>query len=357
MNIQSDGLQIESSIFGSLPDNRKVELFSLSNSHGMTVKFSNYGLIIAELHVPDRTGKPGNVVLGFDNVERYVKGHPFFGVIAGRYANRIAKGRFKLDGVEYVLATNNGQNHLHGGLAGFDKKLWNILSASAEGGVARVRFSYVSADGEEGYPGDLLVIVTYSLNEKNEFRIDYEATTKNKATVLNLTNHSYFNLAGQGNVLGHELQIESDTFTEVDSELIPTGRIVPVAGTALDFTRPHTIGERADKAGLALPGYDHNFILRHNDDQLHLAATAYESGTGRVMECLTTQPAVQLWTCNNPPPDLVCTGNWVVPKHGGFCLETQHYPDSPNRPGFPTTTLRPGEIFRSSTVYKFSVRK
>ena len=356
MNIQSGNLKIETSVFGSLADGRKVELFSLSNGKGMTVKVTNYGAIISELHAPARDGKSGNVVLGFDNVERYLKGHPFFGCVAGRYANRIAKGKFKLEGTEYTLAINNGANHLHGGLVGFDKKLWNILSVSVEDNSAKVRFSYASADGEEGYPGDLLVIVTYSLNERNEFRIDYEAATK-KTTVLNLTNHSYFNLAGHGNILQHELQIESDHFTEVDSGLIPTGKILPVAGTALDFTKPHTIGERAAGGGLGDPGYDHNFILRDFDGRLHLAATAYDPSTGRVMECLTSQPAVQLWTFNREPaPDLVCTGNWQVPKHGGFCLETQHYPDSPNHPGFPTTVLHPKEKFESSTVYRFSVR-
>jgi aldose 1-epimerase len=349
-------MKITTGAFGRLPDGREAQLLTFANSRGSTVKVTNYGLIISECWVRDRHGRFGNVVLGFDNLERYLKGHPFFGCIAGRYANRIARGKFTLDGIEYTLATNNGPNHLHGGKAGFDKKLWNIDELSSDQYQAAARFSYTSPNGEEGYPGNLQVQVAYSLTEDDEFRIDYEAVT-DQATVLNLTNHSYFNLSEGGDVLRHELQIEADGVTEVDSGLIPTGRILPVKNTPLDFISPHAIGERITMTDLKPVGYDHNFIIRNSDGALRLAATAFEAGSGRVMECHTTQPGVQLWTFNaEPASDLICSGNRKVPKHGGFCLETQHFPDSPNHPQFPSTVLRPGEIFRSATVYRFGAR-
>jgi aldose 1-epimerase len=342
--------------FGSLPDGREVHFFTLRNARGSTLKFTNYGLIVTELHVPDRRGRLGNVVLGFDHLPRYLQGHPFFGAVAGRYANRIAGGQFALDGQTYRLATNNGPNHLHGGQVGFDKRLWTPGALRVEKDSLWAELAYVSPDGEEGYPGELHVTVRYTLTNDDEFRIEYKATT-DKPTVLNLTNHSYFNLAGQGDVFGHALEIMADQFTEVDAGLIPTGKLLAVKGTALDFTTPRKIGERAAQGGLSSPGYDHNFVLRSGGKKLALAARAFDPASGRVLECHTDQPGVQLWTMNfDPGPDLVCTGGWKVPRHGGFCLETQHYPDSPNHPHFPSTVLRPGQTFRSTTAYRFSAR-
>ncbi len=342
--------------FGKLPDGREAHLFVFRNANGTTLKFTNYGLLVTELHTKDRNGKLGNVVLGFDNLERYLKGHPFFGVVAGRYANRIAKGKFTLDGKEYTLAVNNGPNHLHGGIVGFDKKLWTPGEVRISDEGISLELSYTSPDGEEGYPGTLTVFVTYTLTRGDVWRIDYRATT-DAPTILNLTNHSYFNLAGQGDVLEHELEVAADYYTEVDSGLIPTGKLLPVKGTALDFNGLRFIGLRGMTAGLASPGYDHNFVLRHGGKKFGIAAWAFERYSGRTIACHTDQPGVQLWTMNfEPGKDLVCTGGFQVPKHGGFCLETQHFPDSINHPEFPSCVLRPGEVFRSRTEYRFGLR-
>jgi aldose 1-epimerase len=346
--------RLEKSDFGKLPDGSTAHLFTMRNAKGMTVKVTDYGLIITEILVPDRDGKTGDVVLGFDNLDQYLKGHPFFGAIAGRYANRIAKAKFSLDGKEYTLAANNGKNHLHGGKVGFDKKLWTseeMLSIPDRVGIA---FRYTSKDGEEGYPGNLPLEVRYILTDDNELIIDYSATT-DKKTVINVTNHSYFNLAGSGDVKDHEIQIEADEFTPVDSELIPTGEIKSVKGTPLDFTSPHKIGERMEQTGLG--GYDHNFVLRGGvTAKPRLAARVSEPKTGRILEVYTTEPGIQLYTGIGLNGSLTGVGGVKYPKSGGFCLETQHYPDSPNKPNFPSVVLEPGKKFHSVTSFKFSTK-
>ena len=338
--------------FGKLPDGSAVHLYTMRSAHGMVVKVTNYGLIITEILVPDETGKAGDVVLGFDNFDRYLKGHPFFGAIAGRYANRIANAKFSLDGKEYTLAANNGKNHLHGGKVGFDKKLW--AAKVLDGGENAVEFTYTSKDGEEGYPGNLTLTVRYTLTDDNTLRIDYSATT-DKKTVINVTNHSYFNLAGSGTVLYHDLEIEADQYTPVDSELIPTGEIATVKGTPLDFTTPHKIGERIEQTGLG--GYDHNFVLRGGiTNKPRLAARALDPKSGRVMEVFTTEPGVQLYTAIGLDGSIVGVGGVHYPKSGAFCLETQHFPDSPNKPNFPSVVLEPGKKFHSATAFKFSTK-
>jgi aldose 1-epimerase len=346
----------ERTVFGTLPDGREAGLHVFRNDRGTVLKFTDYGLIVTELHTRDRNGVPGNVVLGFDNLARYLQGHPFFGCVVGRFANRIAGGRFSLDGRDHVLAVNNGPNHLHGGLRGFDKQLWNAGQVGVTEEGISCELTRVSPDGEEGYPGTLTVSVTYTLTHDDVWRIDYRATT-DAPTILNLTNHSFFNLAGKGDVLRHEVSIEADEVTEVDAGLIPTGRMIAVRGTALDFTRPVSVSHAGMVTGLDPAGYDHNFVLRHGGGALGLAATVHEPGSGRTMECHTDQPGVQLWTMNREPAaDLVCTGGFRVPRHGGLCLETQHFPDSIHHPHFPTCILRPGEVFTSRTEYRFGTR-
>ena len=337
--------------FGQMPDGTAVDLYTLTNANGLVAKVTNLGTIITELYVPDRTGKLGDVVLGFDNLAQYVKGHPCFGCTVGRVANRIAKGRFTLDGKTYSLVINNGPNHLHGGNKGFDKKVWK---GEAQSGAA-VKFTYTSPDGEEGYPGTVAVAVTMSLTDANELRLDYRATT-DRATPINLTNHSYFNLAGHGDVLRHELMIAADNYTPFDSTQIPTGEIKPVKGTPLDFTRPQPIGARISQLRTVPLGYDHNFVLNGGGKSLALAARVYEPESGRVMEVHTTEPGVQLYTANGMDGSLIGTGGVAYPRHGGFCLETEHFPDSVNQPGFPSVILRPDQIYRQTTVFKFSAR-
>ncbi len=348
---QTSMSRIKTEQFGTLPDGAVVKRYILQNRNNVTVKLIDYGGIITELWVPDKNGRPANVVLGFDTLEPYAKGHPFFGAIAGRYANRIGKAQFEIDGQTYKLAANNGANHLHGGLKGFDKKVWK--SEGVEGGTeASVRLTYRSVDGEEGYPGNLDVTVTYTLNDQNELRIDYSGRT-DKATVVNLTNHSYFNLAGSGTVLDHEMMIEADQYTPVDEGLIPTGEIAPLKGTPLDFTRPTKLGDRIAQFKPRPNGYDHNYVLRGGGKFLAMAARVREPNSGRVMEVLTTEPGVQLYTGNWLDGKVVGTGGITYPQHGGFCLETQHYPDSPNKPNFPTTLLRPGQTYQTTTVFRF----
>ena len=348
-------MSLDEKIFGHMPDGAPVKLYTLRNQNGVVVKITEYGAIVTEIHAPDRNGNDGDVVLGFDNLDRYVKGHPFFGAIAGRVANRIANGRFTLDGHEYTLARNNGPNHLHGGLKGFDKKVWKSKPRSATDHEAGVELSCSSSDGEEGYPGNLKVTVTYTLTDKNELRIDYRATT-DKPTPVNLTNHSYFNLAGAGDILGHELWLAADHYTPTDEGLIPTGQIKSVQGTPLDFTKPTLIGARYNQTGLKPAGYDHNFVLNGGGKSLELAARVYEPGSGRVMEVFTTEPGVQLYTANGLDGSITGAGGVKYPRHGGFCLETQHFPDSINQPNFPSVVLRPGDTFKSTTVYKFLVK-
>ena len=337
--------------FGQMADGMAVDLYTLTNANGLVAKLTTYGTIITELHVPDRKGKLGDVVLGFDNFAQYLKGHPCFGCTVGRVANRIAKGRFMLDGKTYALAVNNGPNHLHGGLKGFDKKVWK---AESQAGVG-VKFSCTRPDGEEGYPGTVAASVTMSLTDANELRLDYRATT-DRATPINLTNHSYFNLAGHGDVLRHELMIAADNYTPFDSTQIPTGEIKPVKGTPFDFTKPQAIGARFSQLHTVPPGYDHNFVLNGGGKGLALAARLYEPETGRIMEVLTTEPGMQIYTANHLNGSLIGKGEIAYPQYGGVCFETEHFPDSINQPAFPSVILRPDQIYRQTTVFKFSAR-
>lgn len=335
--------------FGKTPDGTPVERYTLTNGK-IAAKIITYGGILAELLVPDKNGKLGDVVLGFDTLDPYVKGHPFFGATVGRYANRIAKGKFSLDGKDYTLAVNNGPNSLHGGLKGFDKYVWKVEKSDE----SSLTLSHVSKDGDEGYPGTMHVQVTFTVTKDSALRIDYKATT-DKSTVLNLTNHSYFNLGGpaSGPILDHVVQLEADAYTAVDDTLIPTGKIAPVRGTALDFTKPMAIGARFSELKSDPVGYDHNFVLRGHGELTALAARVTEPKSGRIMEVYTTEPGVQLYTSNFMDGTLTGKDGVVYKKYGAFCLETQHYPDSPNHSEFPTTVLRPGQTFTSTTIYKF----
>jgi aldose 1-epimerase len=342
---------VQRSAFGKLPEGTAVELYTLTNANGLIAKVTTYGAIITEVHVPDRQGESGDIVLGFDNLEQYLSKHPYFGATVGRVANRIAKGRFTLDDQNYALAINNGPNHLHGGLKGFDKMVWQ---AEPQAGAA-VKFSYTSPDGEEGYPGTLAVAVTMALTDANELRLDYTATT-DKPTPVNLTNHSYFNLASEGNVLDHEMMIAADHYTPSDRALIPTGEIKPVKGTPMDFTTPQPIGSRFSQLHTKPIGYDDNYVLNAGEKGLALAGRVYEPRSGRVMEVHTTQPGVQFYTANFLNGSLTGKRGVVYQQHGAFCLETQHYPDSVNQPAFPSVILRPGQTYRQTTVHKFSTQ-
>jgi aldose 1-epimerase len=340
--------------FGHTPDGAAVDLYTLRNAHGLTVKVMTYGCIITEIHTPDRNGEMGDIVLGFDNLDRYLKGHPYFGCVVGRYANRIAKARFTLEGKTYTLAANNGPNALHGGIKGFDKVVWAAEPVTVPNGVA-VKFTSTSPDGEEGYPGTLKATVVYTLTNDNELVMDYEATT-DKPTVVNLTNHTYWNLAGGGDIYGHELTLFADRFTPVDDTLIPTGEIAPVAGTPMDFTKSKPIGRDLKQLTNDPQGYDHNFVLRHGGGRPGPCATVYEPKTGRVLEIRTNQPGVQFYSGNFLDGTLTGKGGQVYRQHFAFCLETQHFPDSPNQPMFPSTVLRPGQVYKTTTVHKFSAR-
>ena len=338
--------------FGRLPSGQAVSLFSLTNAKGCVAKVTNYGTILTELHMPDRKGRLGDVVLGFDSLAPYLKRHPYFGCTTGRVANRIAGGKFRLDGKTYSLAVNNGPNALHGGLKGFDKALWKATPLQG----ATVRFDYTSADGEEGYPGRLAVTVVMKLTDANEFLIDYTATTS-KPTPLNLTNHSYFNLAGRGDVKRHKLMVAADFYTPKDADNVPSGEIRPVKGTPLDFTRPVAVGARFSALGGNPQGYDHNFVLRGDPTNSGLpafCARVVEPRSGRVMEVFTTEPGVQLYTANYLDGSLVGKGGTVYGRHSGLCLEAQHFPNSINTPHFPNTVLRPGETYHQLTIYRFS---
>ncbi|HAV61207.1 MAG TPA: galactose-1-epimerase [Verrucomicrobiales bacterium] len=342
-----------SEVFGMTKDGREVEIFTLTNGRGMVAKIAEYGATLTELHVPAGDGTTVNVVLGFDNLEQYLGGHPAFGATIGRFANRIAHGRFELDGKTIELR-KGGKHHIHGGTVGFSRVVWNGRILESDPGEAAVELRYQAADGEEGYPGKLDVVVTFTLTNRDELRIEYRATT-DQPTVVNLTNHSYFNLAGSGDIKDHVLQLSADRYTVPDEDLIPTGEIAAVTGTALDFTSPTKIGERIETFYPRPGGYDHNYVINGEPGTLRLAARVVEPASGRVMECETTEPGVQLYTANwtNPGPRGI-GGNYG--RHSGFCLETQHHPDSPNKPDFPTTVLRPGGTFSSTTVFRFLTR-
>lgn len=343
--------------FGKTADGQAVDLYTLTNSGGAEAKITNYGGIITALKVPDRNGKFDDVVLGFDNLDSYLKGHPFFGAIAGRYANRIGKARFSLNGVEYKLAANNNENTLHGGRKGFDKYVWQAREVPAKDGAA-IELKHVSPDGDEGFPGELTTTVVYTLTDDNKLRIDYHATTT-KDTVVNLTNHSYFNLAGGGDILNHEVQINADRYTPTDAGMIPTGELRPVKGTPFDFTKPMTVGSRVEADDTDLKqgqGYDHNFIVNGQPGTLRQAVIVREPTTGRVMEVWTTAPAVQFYIGNHLNVQQPGKNGKTYGKRSGFCFETQHYPDSPNKPAFPSTTLKKGGRYQSTTVYAFSAK-
>jgi aldose 1-epimerase len=343
--------EIKHTPFGTAPDGSPVTLYTLTNHNHVEVSIQTYGAIITSIKVPDRAGKIDDVVLGFDNLKGYVDNPaPFFGAVIGRYANRIAGAKFTLNGVVYTLEKNDGENCLHGGPHGFDKKNWAPVETS-DGGLA---LSYTSADGEAGFPGRLIAVVTYHLTNANELRLDYEAIT-DKTTVVNLTNHSYFNLKGSGDILSHVVTINANNFTPVDSNLIPTGEIREVARTPFDFRKPTPIGQRidADEQQIKLGhGYDHNFVI--NGDGLRLAARAEEPGTGRVLEVLTNQPGLQFYTGNFLDGKIRGKNGVIYARRSGFCFETQHYPDTPNHPEFPSTVLKPAHEYRTTTIFKFS---
>jgi aldose 1-epimerase len=346
--------------FGATPAGEEATLYTLTNANGMVARITDFGGIIVSLTAPDRNGALEDVVLGFENLADYVGKHPYFGAIVGRYGNRIAEGKFTLDGQEYTLAVNNGPNALHGGLEGFDKKVWAAETFEEPQGVG-LKLNYVSSDGEEGYPGELSTAVTYTLTNANELKIHYLAST-NAPTVLNLTNHSYFNLngAGKGDILGHEIQLHASAFTPVNENLIPTGELRPVEGTPFDFRTAKPIGQdiAADEEQIAFGGgYDHNFVLdKPQPGLLTMAAEVYAPESGRVMQVFTTEPGVQFYVGNFLDGSNVGKGGVAYEKRFGFCLETQHFPDSPNQPAFPSVVLRPGESYTSTTIYTFSAR-
>jgi aldose 1-epimerase len=339
-------MNISKENFGKSPEN---QIFTLKNDNNVTVKITNYGGIITSITVPDKNGKTDDVVLGFDDIGQYSKA-PYFGALIGRYANRIGKAKFTLNGKEYSLAKNDGNNHLHGGKIGFDKVVWNFETSSDHEKVT-LTLSYVSKDGEENYPGKLDCTVKYILNNKNELIIDFDAKT-DKPTIVNLTNHSYFNLAGEGNgdVLDHEIMINSDKITEVDGESIPTGKLSGVKNTCFDFTSSKVVGARIKETGI---GYDHNYVINRKNGDPVLAARVSEKKSGRILEVYATQPGIQFYTGNYLDGSLKGKRGKNYGKHSGFCLETQHFPDSPNQPGFPSAVLNPGESYHHICIYKF----
>jgi aldose 1-epimerase len=344
--------EVRTEWFGKLIPDKNVKIFILTNKSGMEAKLIPFGATLVSLKVPDSNGQFTDVVFGYSNLASYVKDNSYFGCTVGRFANRIANAEFKLDGSLYKLAANNGKNHLHGGIRGFNKVLWKGKTFKNKHSCG-VTFKYSSPSGEEGYPGNLKVAVIYTLTDNNELKISYEATT-NKKTIVNLTNHSYFNLAGHaaGRVLNHKMMINADHYTPADADYIPTGEIKKVEGTDLDFREPMAIGSRIEKVG----GYDNNYVLnKTRPSELSLAARVVEPVSGRVMEVFTTEPGLQFYSCNFSNT-VKGKGGTVYRKYGGFCLEAQHFPDSPNKPYFPSVVLRPGEVYRQTTIYKFSVQ-
>ena len=347
--------------FGKTPDGQPVDLYVLSNKNGVEAAITNYGGAVVSLKVPDRNGKFGDVVLGYDALDGYVNDKSYFGAIVGRYGNRIGHAQFSIDGKTYTLAKNNGENSLHGGIKGFNKAVWAAKELPAKNGQS-LELTYLSKDGEEGFPGNLHVRVVYTLTDSNELKIEYSATT-DKKTVVNLTNHTYFNLAGpgSGDILGHQLVIEADKFTPVDASLIPTGELRDVPGTPLDFGKATAIGARIDQDDEQLKlghGYDHNFVLRRAAGApISLAARVVEPNTGRVLEVWTTEPGVQFYTGNFLDGTARGKGGLTYARRSAFCLETQHFPDSPNQPKFPSVVLNPGEKYSTTTTYKFTTEK
>jgi aldose 1-epimerase len=350
---------IKKSAFGKTPDGKEIELYVLTNKNGLEAVITNFGGTLVSLKVPDRESKLADIVLGYDSLDGYLNDKSFFGATVGRYGNRIAHGKFILDGATYALARNNGENHLHGGVTGFNKVVWRAKEVPSEEGPS-LQLNYLSKDGEEGYPGNLSVQVTYTLTDGNALKIDYQATT-DKDTVVNLTHHSYFNLAGPGgDILGHQLMIQADQFTPVDAGLIPTGELRNVQGTPFDFRKQTAIGERIEQGDEQLKlgkGYDHNWVLnKEGKSGLALAARVYEAKTGRQMEVWTTEPGIQFYSGNFPSGTIHGKGGRIYAHRSGFCLETQHFPDSPNQPKFPSTVLKPGAQYHTTTIYKFSAK-
>lgn len=348
---------IQKQHWGTLESGEAIDLYTLRNGGGLEARITNFGGHLVSLKTPDRRGEFGDIVLGFDRLESYVRKNPFFGALVGRYANRIAYGEFQLNGKKYTLPRNNGENSLHGGLRGFDKVAWQAEDVDSTGGRA-LELRYLSKDGEEGYPGNLQVTVRYALSDANELQIDYAATT-DKTTVLNLTNHSYFDLSGTfaGDVLDCIVTITADRFTPVNAHLIPTGELRPVDGTPFDFREPTKIGARIDQKDEQLgfgEGYDHNYVLNRSEGAPTRAAIAHDPRSGRVLEVLTTQPGLQFYTGNHLDGSVTGKGGVVYRSRSGMCFETQHFPDSPNKPEFPSTELMPGEQFRSTTVFRFA---
>jgi len=353
------GLSCQKVPFGKA-DGKAVHLYTLTNANGMKMRVTNYGGIVVSLEVPDKNGKPGDIVLGYNDLDSYIKNSPYFGSIVGRYGNRIGNAKFSLNGSEYKLAANNGTNSLHGGVKGFDKVIWKAKEVKRKNAVG-LELTYLSRDGEEGFPGNLDVKVLYWLTNDNEFRIEYTAVT-DKPTVVNLTQHSYWNLAGEGSgdILGHELMLNAERYTPVDKGLIPTGKLPSVKGTPMDFTRPAAIGSRISDKDIQLQyggGYDHNWVLNgKNHGEMSLAAALYEKSSGRFMEIYTTEPGIQFYSGNFLDGTITGKSGKPYKFRGGLCLETQHFPDSPNKPEFPSVVLKPGETYTTTTVYRFSVK-
>jgi aldose 1-epimerase len=350
---------MRTTVFGKLADGREVRQYSLENEAGIVVQIIDYGATVTSLIVPDRNGKMNDVVLGYDSLQGYVDGTAYFGAVVGRYGNRIGKGQFQLDGKQYQLTVNDGENHLHGGKVGFNKVLWNS-TIRAERPDPAVQMQYLSSDGEEGYPGNVALKVTYTLTEKNELRVDYEGTT-DRPTILNPTQHSYFNLSGsfQNTVLDHLLMISADGITPVDKGLIPTGEIARVEGTPMDFRRPTAIGTHINDQNEQLAfgrGYDHNWVLNGDSGRVRKVAELYEAQSGRMMEIITDQPGLQFYSGNFLDGTAKGKNGTVYQRRTGLCLETQAFPDSPNKSQFPSVTLRPGETYHQTTIYKFSTR-
>jgi aldose 1-epimerase len=343
--------------FGATPDGQAVDIYTLRNQSGVEARIMTYGGIVVSLKVPDKNGKLGDVVLGYDNLDAYVKNSPYFGALIGRYGNRIARGHFTLDGTAYTLATNNYPNALHGGPKGFDKRVWSASTHDTSDGQQLI-LNYLSKDGEEGYPGNLKVTATYTLMRDNALRLEYEATT-DKDTVINLTQHSYFNLSGQGDILNHRVEILADRFTPVDATLIPTGVLQPVENTPFDFRTPTAIGARIGQDDEQLKfggGYDHNWVIKKELGQLELMARVTDPASGRILEVLSTEPGLQFYSGNFLDGTLTGKGGWVYQHRAALTMEPQHYPDSPNQPNFPSTELKPGQVYHNTIIYRFATQ-